>query len=322
MLNFGIIGAGNHSLLNLVPAFKNLANSNLLQIGTTKQNLSSSSLLNIKISNYEELLMSQVIDVVIISLPNSLHDSWTKKSLESGKHVLVEKPISYNLINLTTNIAIANQEKLLLKEAFMYRLHPIHKRVKELLAENQIGVIKSFSSNYSYQLPINTDNIRRKKNLGGGILLDALCYPLDSLFFLFNAKIQDFSHTYKTCSVDNIDTEQHLYGRAEIKKNQVIDFSLFSSMESKRENFYLIRGTLGEIFVKNAFHISPNQKTKIVLKNDKGTSTFEFEPTNCFALEIESFTNEILGKEISVLGRGLKNAEMLEKIYSKCYENN
>lgn len=45
-------------------------------------------------SSAEELLADEKIDLVIVNTPNNTHYEYTRKAIEAGKHVLVEKPFA------------------------------------------------------------------------------------------------------------------------------------------------------------------------------------------------------------------------------------
>ena len=87
--------------------------------------------------SYEAMLADPDIDVVYISLPNSLHAEWSIKAMEAGKHVLCEKPLAVTLAEVDAMTAAARSTGRVLAEAFMYRHHPQTLKVKELVEERR-----------------------------------------------------------------------------------------------------------------------------------------------------------------------------------------
>ncbi len=69
---------------------------------------------------YEELLADKSIEAVYIPLPNHLHAEWALKSLEAGKHVLCEKPITMNAGEAEAlRVQLKRFPRLQIREAFM-----------------------------------------------------------------------------------------------------------------------------------------------------------------------------------------------------------
>lgn len=83
---------------------------------------------------YQDLLASEDIDAVYISLPTHLHHRWAMAALTAGKHVLVEKPITTKLAEAQELLELAKKKNLLLMEAAHYRYHPAGQRMKQLMS--------------------------------------------------------------------------------------------------------------------------------------------------------------------------------------------
>ena len=75
--------------------------------------------------SYEALVQADYIDVVYNPLPMALHAEWTIAALRAGKHVFCEKPFASNADEAAEMVRVADEEGLVLAEAFHYRYHPM-----------------------------------------------------------------------------------------------------------------------------------------------------------------------------------------------------
>ena len=123
-------------------------------------------------ATYEALLQDPEVEAVYIPLVNSQHMEWTLRALASGKHVLCEKPLGMNAGEAQEMGAEAEKAGLLLMEAFMYRFHP---RPNAFIQ----GLSKPMYVQASFGFTVkDPENVRMKKVLGGGALLDVGCYAV------------------------------------------------------------------------------------------------------------------------------------------------
>jgi len=128
--------------------------------------------------SYRDLLHDDAVDAIYISLPNNLHHEWTLRALESGKHVLCEKPLALNLQQATEMFAAARKHNRVLVEAFMYRSHPLTHAVLQAVRSGAIGDLRHIRTSFCYRTT-RAGNIRFDRSLGGGALMDVGCYCLN-----------------------------------------------------------------------------------------------------------------------------------------------
>jgi len=126
----------------------------------------------------ESVLDRSDIDAVYIPLPNSLHREWAVRAARAGKHILCEKPLGVSAAEAEEMAAAAAENGVVLMEAMAYRCHPQFFRLRELLREGAIGRIRLIRAWFRFTLP-EGDNIRWSPQLGGGVLYDVGCYPVN-----------------------------------------------------------------------------------------------------------------------------------------------
>lgn len=101
------------------------------------------------------------IDAVYIASPNALHYAQSKLMLESGKHVLCEKPITISPEEFTELFELAESKNLIYTEAIMMLSLPAKNELKNAL--KKIGKISTAHFDFS-QLSSKYSALKRGEN--------------------------------------------------------------------------------------------------------------------------------------------------------------
>lgn len=327
MLNLGIIGLGAHGSrvwLNASTQSRHFQNIALLGRAFKKLGAINASDYNIKpFPNYDLLLNDKSVNAVVISLPNNLHEEYILKALQHGKHVLCEKPLCLSGKSAQKiNDAKINYNKIVV-EGFMYRFHPLHKKVLALIKQGKLGKVTHISVNYTYYLD-DYSNIRLKENNAGGVLNDIGCYALDYFFFL-----------RKNLGLSYSNTVNHLQGKSVTDKAHAVD--IFTQFEvefsdgmtckaslgckiNDRCNSIKIQGTAGTIVIPKAFHLPRNMSPVIHFfpnqTKQSAKTSIRVAPANHFLIQLEAFALLVAGHKRfgNYFNNFQQQATLLEKV--------
>jgi predicted dehydrogenase len=151
----------------------------LLSLGATSIDVASSSAEVVEVGNavavhlfrdYDEALRQTDAQVVYVSTVNSLHAYWTRKALQQGFHVAVDKPAFLSVEETRELIELADRNHLCLAEATVYSYHP---QIASALAafEQTRSTPTHLLAVFSFP-PLDADNFRYRVELGGGALWD------------------------------------------------------------------------------------------------------------------------------------------------------
>lgn len=99
-------------------------------------------------SNIDEAIADPNVDVVHVCTPNNLHHPIAKKALESGKHVVCEKPLAMNSAEAEELVRVAAQQKRLGAIHFNNRGYPLTRHARALVQAGELGDILFITGSY------------------------------------------------------------------------------------------------------------------------------------------------------------------------------
>jgi predicted dehydrogenase len=92
-------------------------------------------------TNVDDVLDDRTIDAVYLATPVSTHYDLVRRALESGKHVLIEKPLATTVDQAEELAELAARQRLTLMVGHTFVFSPPVRKVKELLDAGGIGPI-------------------------------------------------------------------------------------------------------------------------------------------------------------------------------------
>ncbi|WP_312635379.1 Gfo/Idh/MocA family oxidoreductase [Oscillibacter sp.] len=252
-------------------------------------------------SSYEELLADKSIDAIYIPLPPALHYEWGKKALESGKHILMEKPFTTSAKETVELLKLAEKKSLAVHENYMFLYHSQLVTIQKMLADGDIGELRLIRATFGFPKR-DANDFRYNKALGGGALLDCGGYPIRLSAELLGdtAKIKASALQYSP------EFEVDIGGSATLQNDRGQVAQIAFGMDNSYKCELEVWGSIGCIFTNRIFTAPMGYAPQLVLKkwNEKQTLTL---------LEDDSFVNSIrlFSSCIQTAFEGEKNRERI-----------
>ena len=321
-IRIGVLGAANIALRSLIPEIKNLP-ENFEFIGIGTRNLNKERLSNQEykfFEGYDSFLDQNLMDAVYIPLPNSLHYEWVKIALEKGLHVLVEKSLACSYEEVVELNKIAKNENLALVENFQFRFHSQLDKILDIINSKEIGELRIIRSTFCFPPFPDKNNIRYKKELGGGALLDAGAYPIK----LSQILMGDDLYIASAKSNSNDDFNVDIWGGAALHQK---NGNLFAQIAFGFDNYYQcnleIIGSTGKLYTNRIFTAKSSFTPKIILEtNSGGVQEIEMKPDNHFKNMLMHFYRLVMkNKNKNVeYSQNINQARLLEEFKNKSNE--
>jgi xylose dehydrogenase (NAD/NADP) len=312
-LQIGVLGTADIAVSRVIPNLKASEKVRVRAIASRDGNRAREWAEKLGIerhfNSYEGLLSDESAEAVYIPLVNSLHAEWTIRALQSGKHVLCEKPLALTAGEVREMIRKARDKRLVLMEAFMYRYHPRNLAVFDMVRHGEIGRLRAVESAFSYVLE-DSSSYLLKRDLGGGALYDVGCYPVNVSRMLTGTE-----------PVEVYGTLNHAPSKVDMTFVGVMRFpggvlsSFHVAMDEEPRFWYRAIGDRGLIEVPWAF-VSFGRQTHIAIQRGEKGETRSFEGVDEYRLEFEHFADMITGaaEPLYPIEDSLKNMEVIDAL--------
>jgi xylose dehydrogenase (NAD/NADP) len=261
--------------------------------------------------SYEQLLDDPDVEVVYISLPNSLHAHWTERALRKGKHVLCEKPLSRRVADVEALFDVAESANRLLMEAFMWRHNPQTDRMVELVQAGAIGRPTLVRAAFSFAIGAGDQaNVRLSAELDGGALMDVGCYCVSAARLLAGEPEAVSGH--QLIGGDGVDVA--FAGSMRFGSGMLAHFDAGIALADRDE--LEIVGNQASLFLDDPWHC---REPAIELRRDGAMERIELEPADSYRLEAENLSAAIRGRAQPRLGRAdaVGQARVIEALYAE-----
>lgn len=126
----------------------------------------------------ERLAADPEVDVVYVASPHADHFAATTACLAAGKAVLCEKPFALNAAQAARMAQAAQEHSGFLMEAMWTSLHPLVRRLRDLVGDGAIGDVRAVHADFSTRAPRTEGHRLYDPAAGGGALLDVGVYPV------------------------------------------------------------------------------------------------------------------------------------------------
>ena len=250
-----------------------------------------------------EFAKSKDIDAVYIASPNSLHSYQAILCLENKKHVLCEKPMASNELEVKAMIDAAKKNNVLLMEAMRLTVLPNFLKVKENL--HKIGKVRRYFASYC-QYSSRYDKYKEgivlnafKRELSNGSLMDIGVYCIHPMINLFGMPNKIVSESMLLES--GVDGQGSAFGSYE-GASGVVMYSKISDSKLPLE----IQGEEGTIIIDSILF----KNAKIVYRDGREEIISVDQKENDMYYEIDEFIDVINRNETESKKNSYENSLM------------
>mgnify|MGYP002631107492 CR=1 FL=1 len=193
------------------------------------------------------LAATPAFDAAVICTPAQSHIPIAKRLIESGLHVLIEKPLSTSLDGVDELAKLATERKRFVMVAYVTRCHPVLSAMREAILAGKIGrpvqLVANGGQDFPFFRPAYREIYYRDRATGGGAIQDALTHTINSAEWLVGpvrSLVADADHLI----LEGVEVEDTVHVLARHDGGLMASYSL-NQFQSPNESTITVNGTLG-----------------------------------------------------------------------------
>lgn len=207
MIKVGLIGIGGIGSLHF-ECYNKIENAQVVAVADVRVDMAKEKLgeehshINVY-SSMEELLANEEVDMVDICTPTYLHADMSIKALESGVHVMCEKPMALNCKDTERMIEASKKTDKIFMIGHVVRFMKPYVYLKSVIDSGELGKVLSLDMKRLSQTPDwSWEDWMRDSEKSGGTLTDLSIHDLDFVQYVFGKpkKVSSVYHKLKNNS--------------------------------------------------------------------------------------------------------------------------
>lgn len=129
-------------------------------------------------TSLSELLESEPFDVAVVATPTSTHADIAKTLISHRKHVLIEKPFTYEPSQGEELEKLAKRARVQLSCGYIERFNPVIKAMRDIVRSRRYGQLMQLEFHRENHLPVHIKDV--------GIIYDTAVHDIDTANWLFD----------------------------------------------------------------------------------------------------------------------------------------
>lgn len=183
-IRLGIAGCGRGTRVHHLPALSRLREFRVTALadpdGGRLADLAGRHGIPGRCRDHRELLRRDDVEAVAVVTPTASHREVARDVLHSGRHLLLEKPVSLDLGEADDLLAAAAAAPGVVLLGFNARWHPLAAEARRIVRSGVLGALRGVQSTYTHHHPGGSaPPWHRDLSLGGGVTFNDAGHHLD-----------------------------------------------------------------------------------------------------------------------------------------------